>query len=481
MAHVVIIGGGFAGINAAKKLGRSRRVSVTILDQRNHHLFQPLLYQVAMAGLDPSDIAVPIRGLMRRYRRVRTLLGRADTIDLKTREVRFDGGTIPYDYLIVACGASHSYFGNDQWETHAPGLKSVGQATEIRRRVLVAFEQAERTNDPEEQAYWLTFVIVGGGPTGVELAGAIAELARFALTEDFRTINAADARVVLVQSGERILKQFDADQARYATESLRHLGVEVLTGNRVTNIGSAGIEMGEERIGAGTVLWAAGVQANRIGLQLDSPLDRAGRVIVRPDLSIPANDNVFVVGDLAHTPDQDGNPLPGLAPVATQSGRYVADVILDEVRAEHSPDTKQRKPFHYVDKGQMATIGRSSAILQAGKWKKNGLIAWLAWLLVHIYFLSGFRNRFFVFLKWCWAYVTFSKGARLIVQKEWRQQESDSMSPLVGSLEETERVDEAQAAQRFESLTRADAKTAEALEVGKAAVSEDQDSSRKAD
>ncbi|QEG42100.1 NAD(P)/FAD-dependent oxidoreductase [Roseimaritima ulvae] len=456
MAHAVIIGGGFAGINAAKRLGRSGKVSVTILDQRNHHLFQPLLYQVAMAGLDPSDIAVPIRALMRPYRRVRTLLGRAETLDLENREVRFDGGVVPYDYLIVACGASHSYFGNDQWESHAPGLKSVGQATEIRRRVLVAFEQAERASDPEEQARWMTFVIVGGGPTGVELAGAIAEMARYALSKDFRTINSADARVLLVQSGERILKQFDADQAEYATKSLRSLGVEVVLESRVTNIGAAGIEIGETRVPAGTVLWAAGVQANRIGLQLKSPLDRAGRVIVRPDLTIPDHDNVFVVGDLAHTPGPNGNPLPGLAPVAIQAGRYVADLIVDEVRAENPPDPAHRKPFEYNDKGQMATIGRKRAIMQYHKHKKNGFLAWVAWLLVHIYFLSGFRNRFFVFLKWCWAYLTFSKGARLIIQKEWRQHESELLSPVVGSLDETYRHDGDTPSPRFESLTRAD-------------------------
>ncbi|WP_153557630.1 NAD(P)/FAD-dependent oxidoreductase [Roseimaritima sediminicola] len=455
MAHAVIIGGGFAGINAAKRLGKSGKVSVTILDQRNHHLFQPLLYQVAMAGLDPSDIAVPIRALLRPYRRVRTLLGRAESFDLDRREVHFDGGVIPYDYLIVACGASHSYFGNDQWEAYAPGLKSVGQATEIRRRVLVAFEQAERASDPEEQARWMTFVIVGGGPTGVELAGAIAEMATFALSKDFRTINSADARVLLVQSGDRILKQFDADQAEYATQALRSLGVEVVLGSRVTNIGASGIEIGEQRIAAGTVLWAAGVQANRIGLQLDTPLDRAGRVKVQPDLTIPAHSNVFVVGDLAHTPGPDGNPLPGLAPVATQAGCYVADVIIDEVRAESAPDPARRKPFEYRDKGQMATIGRKRAIMQAGKRKKNGFLAWIVWLVVHIYFLSGFRNRFFVFLKWCWAYLTFSKGARLIVQKEWRQAESEMLSPVVGSLDETYRQDTRSPGPRFESLTRA--------------------------
>ncbi|QDS92033.1 NADH dehydrogenase-like protein [Roseimaritima multifibrata] len=442
MAHVVVIGGGFAGINAARKLGKSGKVAVTIIDQRNHHLFQPLLYQVAMAGLDPSDIAVPIRALMRPYRRVRTLLGRASSIDLENRIVGYDGGTLPFDYLIIACGASHSYFGKDEWERFAPGLKNLGQATEIRRRVLVAFEQAERTNDLAEQDHWMTFVIVGGGPTGVELAGSIAELARHALAKDFRTIDSTHARVILVQSGDSILKQFSQDQADYATKALEDLGVEVVLGNRVTDINAGGVVIGDQTINAGTVLWAAGVQANPIGALLGVPLDKAGRVIVGKDLSIPEHSNVFVAGDLAHVEGEKGKPLPGLAPVAMQAGRYVADLILTEVgereanvKANQPAAVQNRKPFHYRDKGQMATIGRRRAIMQSGSIKKNGLIAWFAWLTIHIYFLNGFRNRLFVFLKWCWAYATFSKGARLIVQKEWRQRESDKLSPFADGIE----------------------------------------------
>lgn len=435
MPHVVIIGGGFAGINAAKTLGQSRAVDVTIIDQRNHHLFQPLLYQVAMAGLDPSDIASPIRHLLSPYPRVRTLLARAQSIDVEQRRVLSDAGPIEFDYLLVACGATHSYFGNPQWEQFAPGLKNLEQATEIRRRVLVAFEKAERSSDPAEQAHWMTFVIVGGGPTGVELAGAIAEMARFALARDFRAIDVTQAHVILVDASERILNQFDAKQAAWAQSALEKLGVEVVLNKQVTAIDLRGIHMGDRRIDAGTVLWAAGVQANRIGQSLGVPLDRAGRVVVGADLSIPNYPNVFVAGDLANVTGPDGRPLPGLAPVAMQQGSYVARTILSEVHLDGQP-LPVRKPFRYWDKGQLATIGRSRAILQSRRVQLNGFVAWLAWLLIHIYYLSSFRNRVFVFLQWTWSYLTFSRGARLIVGKEWRQGRAEFISPLEDGLVE---------------------------------------------
>ncbi|WP_164103981.1 NAD(P)/FAD-dependent oxidoreductase [Candidatus Laterigemmans baculatus] len=441
LPHVVIIGGGFAGINAAKVLGQSQAVDVTIVDQRNHHLFQPLLYQVAMAGLDPSDIASPIRSMLRPYPRVRTLLARAQSIDVPNRRVLSDAGPLEFDYLLVACGATHSYFGNPQWEQYAPGLKNLEQATEIRRRVLVAFEKAERSKDPAEQAHWMTFVIVGGGPTGVELAGAIAEMASFALARDFRAIDATQARVILVDAVDRILNQFDANQASWAHKALNQLGVEVVLGKPVTAIDARGINMQDQRIDAGTVLWAAGVQANRIGQSLGVPLDRAGRVVVGEDLSIPDHPNVFVAGDLASVAGPGGRPLPGLAPVAMQEGRYVGKTILAEIRHRQATsaagtEPPTRKPFQYWDKGQMATIGRRRAILQSRQAKLNGFIAWLAWLLIHIYYLSSFRNRVFVFLQWTWSYLTFSKGARLIIGKEWRQGRAELISPLDDGLAE---------------------------------------------
>lgn len=418
--RVLIVGAGFAGIAAARKLGRCKQAEVTVLDRRNHHVFQPLLYQVAMAGLDPSEIARPIRSMLYRYGNVRTLLGMATKIDTQRRIVTSEAGELPYDYLVMACGAHHSYFGNEQWEDFAPGLKNIPQATEIRRRVLRAFEMAERTQDKAEQEHYLNFVIVGGGPTGVELAGAIAEMARHTLRRDFRTINAADARVILVQGGDRILKQFPEDLSSYGKRALGELGVEVRLGDRVTHINAEGVQIGEDFLKAKTVIWAAGVQASPLGATLGTETTRSGQVVVGPDLSIAGHQEVFVLGDQAAATDRDGKPLPGLAPVAMQQGKYVGKLIAREIKTNQEPASSQRQPFKYYDKGQMATIGRRRAVAQSGKIKLTGVIAWLAWLFIHILYLSGFRNRFFVFLTWAWSYLTFARGARLIVPRRWR-------------------------------------------------------------
>ena len=419
--RVVIVGGGFAGIQAAKRLGKCDCVDVIIIDKRNHHVFQPLLYQVAMAGLDPSDIASPIRSMLSPYKNVRTLLGKVTDVDLDRSLVVSDVGELPFDYLVVACGAMHSYFGNDDWEQYAPGLKSLPQATEIRRRVLMAFEQAERTDDAIAQKEWMTFVIVGGGPTGVELAGAIAEMARNTLKRDFRTIDASHARVIVVQGGDRILKQFPDNLSAYGKQALESIGVEVRLGDRVTNVTDQGVQIGDRFQKTRTVIWAAGVQASPLGKSLGAPTDRSGRVIVHADLSIPDHPNVFVAGDLASAKDENGDPLPGLAPVAIQQGRYLADLIRREAQcAAISRPASDRSPFTYHNKGQMATIGRRRAVAQSGRLKLTGLFAWLAWLFIHIVYLNGFRNRFFVFLSWAWSYMTFSRGARLIVPKTWK-------------------------------------------------------------
>jgi NADH dehydrogenase len=421
-SRVVIIGGGFAGINVAKKLGGNPYCQVTIIDRRNHHLFQPLLYQVAMAGLDPSDIASPIRSMLNCYDNINTLLETVTGVDVANQTVTTDAGEINYDYLVLACGATHSYFGNDQWEEFAPGLKTIPQATEIRRRVLMAFETAEKTNDLQEQNRCLKFVLVGGGPTGVELAGAIAEMARTTLKRDFKTINPGDAKVIVVQSGDRILKQFPEKLSTYGKEALESLGVEVRLESRVTNITADGVQVGDEFIEARTVIWAAGVKASPIGKMLGVETDRAGRVIVGPDLSIPEHPNVYVIGDMASAVGEDGQPLPGLAPVAIQQGRYVGELI---VAYTSDGMFEEQKPFRYNDKGQMATIGRRRAVMQSGRWKLTGTLAWFGWLFIHIVYLNGFRNRFFVFLSWVWSYMTFARGARLIVPKQWKTAETD--------------------------------------------------------
>ncbi len=414
--NVVIVGAGFAGLNAAKVLSNRPGISVTVLDRLNHHVFQPLLYQVAMAALSPADIAAPIRSILRNSRNLRVLQATVRSVDLAAHKVVNDTGEFGYDYLLLACGASHTYFGHEEWECHAPGLKSLPQATEIRTRVLSAFEAAERETDRARQQWLLTFVVVGGGPTGVELAGAIGEMARYTLARDFRQIDPRRTHVVLLEAGPRILPAFAESSAVRATHDLESLGVEVRVSSAVSSVSSEGVEMGAESIRAATVLWAAGVRASAIGVALGAESDSAGRVIVAPDLSLPGHKEVFVVGDLAHSVDQrSGRMLPGVATVAMQQGVHVGKTILAEQAG------RARMPFRFIDLGQMATIGRGRAVCEIGRMRFTGRFAWWFWLLVHIYRLTGFRNRLSVMVQWGWSFITFDRGARLIVPREWRE------------------------------------------------------------
>jgi NADH dehydrogenase len=414
MARVFIVGGGFGGLSAAKALGRARDIQVTLLDRRNHHLFQPLLYQVATAGLSPAEIAQPIRGILSEFGNIEVLEGEVTDVVLDKKEVVTDFGTFLYDYLILACGSLHSYFGHDQWEEHAPGLKTIEQATEIRRRILQSFEEAERTNDLQKRRYLLTFVVVGGGPTGVELAGAIGEMSRFTLSRDFKRIDSKLARVILVESGDRVLSAFPKKLSARATRDLEGLGVQVWTHSTVTGVDEQGVQIGNERVEAATVLWAAGVRAVGLSHALDVPLDRNGRVIVGPDLALEGHPEVFVIGDQSCFQHQTGQPLPGLAQVAMQQGRFASRTI------RHELEGRPRSQFRYVDKGQLATIGRSRAVADIWKLHFGGFPAWMIWLFVHIYYLTGFKNRLFVIFQWALSYLTYSRGARLIVGHDWR-------------------------------------------------------------
>lgn len=417
---VVIVGAGFAGLNAAKVLGRhGKGLDVTLVDRRNYHLFQPLLYQVAMAGLSPAEIAYPVRSLLAECQNVRVILGDVKEVHLAEKCVCGDFGSLQYDYLLLATGSAHSYFGHEEWEEYAPGLKTLEQATEIRRRVLTAFELAERETNAEEQKAHLTFAIIGGGPTGVELAGAIGEISRYTLERDFRHIDPRRTRIVLIEAGPRVLPTFHPDCSARALRDLEKLGVSVWTGTRVTRVDAEGVAMGEEFLRSRTVLWAAGVQPSPINKELGGDLDRAGRVRVNDDLTLPGHPEVYVVGDQAWV-QQEGKPLPGLAPVAMQEGRHAARNI---VRAAAGQPTE---PFRYHDKGTMATIGRSRAVVEIGKLHFYGFPAWLTWLFVHIYYLIGFRNRVFVLVQWIWSYLTFSRGARLIVYKNWKMEPVES-------------------------------------------------------
>ena len=412
MKKVIIVGGGFAGINAAKALGDKKDIEVVLIDRRNHHLFQPLLYQVAMAGLSPAEIAYPIRSILTRFKNIQVLLGEVRSVDTKAHKIEIDFGSMNYDYLILACGAKHSYFGHPEWEDFAPGLKNLEQATEIRRRVLTAFEMAERESDQEKRGQLLTFVIVGGGPTGVELAGALGEISRFTLGKDFDQIDPKTTRIILIEGGPRILPSFDPKLSRQAHEDLEKLGVTIWTQRLVTKINSEGVNIGAEFIKASTVLWAAGVQPSGLNKTLNVELDSMGRVMIEKDLSLRNFPEVFVLGDQAHFSSEQG-PLPGLAPVAVQQGQHAANNILRDLRGD------VRKSFDYFDKGQMATIGRKKAVAQFRKLRFSGSIAWIAWLLIHIYYLIGFKNRLFVLMDWFWSYATYQKGARLIVNKDW--------------------------------------------------------------
>ena len=406
--QVVVVGGGFGGLEAAKTLGGAP-ARVTLIDRRNHHLFQPLLYQVATAVLSPADIAQPIRAVLRDRANVEVVLGDVTSVDAASKQVELaDGSRLPYDYLILAAGASHAYFGHDEWEPYAPGLKSLEEATDIRRRLLVSFEEAEREKDPERRKALMTFVVVGGGPTGVEMAGAIAEIARYSLAKDFRHIDTRDARVILVEAVDRLLLAFPAQLSRYALWDLQRLGVDVRFNSPVTHIGPGVVTAGGAEIKAATIIWAAGVKSSPIGATLGVETDRAGRVVVQPDLSIPGHPEVFVIGDMSSLAGPNGRPYPGVAQVAKQQGGWAAKNIRRIMAG------KETEPFQYIDLGNMATIGRNAAVADIRGVNLTGFVAWLVWALVHVFNLIGFRNRIVVALQWLWGYMTFQRGARLI-------------------------------------------------------------------
>jgi NADH dehydrogenase FAD-containing subunit len=408
--RVVIVGAGFGGLSAAKAL-RHAPVDVTVVDRRNYHLFQPLLYQVATAGLSPADIASPIRGILRGQANAEVLMGRVDGVDRARREVVLEGSgrRLAYDFLVIAAGARHAYFGRDDWEAVAPGLKKIDDATAIRHRILIAFEKAETEADAAERARLLTFVIVGGGPTGVEMAGAIAELAKKTLVRDFRTIDPAAARVVLVEAGARVLPQFPESLSAKARRALERLGVEVLTGAPVEQCDDAGVVRAGARIDSRTIVWAAGVQAAPAARWLQADKDRAGRVKVAADLSVPGSPDIFVIGDAAAVTQADGTPVPGIAPAAKQMGAYVARLIAGRLASRPVAE-----PFRYRHLGNFATIGRHAAVADFGRLRLSGYPAWLLWGAAHVYFLIGFRNRIAVMLDWLWAYLTDQRGVRLI-------------------------------------------------------------------
>lgn len=425
--HVVIIGGGFGGLYAAFAFRKSP-VRVTIVDRTNHHVFQPLLYQVATAGLSPADIAAPIRHIVSRQRNTAVLLGEVTGVDVAQRIVFVEDKPLSYDCLIVATGAKYSYFGHNEWEEYAPALKTLRDATDIRQRILSAFEAAETEADPVRRQALLTFVLIGAGPTGVEMAGAIAELAKRALATDFRHLNPSDTRILLLEAGPRILNAFPEHLSAKAQKALEDMGVEVQTGNPVQEVKEDGVTVNFQRIASHTILWCAGVvSAAPLGQWLGAPTDRAGRVMIEPDCSIPGHPEVFVIGDAAHT-IQNGKQLPGVAQVAMQQGSYVATLITRRAKGI----TETLPPFHYRNKGDMATVGRKFAIADFGKFGMSGLLAWMLWLGVHIMFLIGFRNRLSVLLQWAWAYFTFERGARLIIPR--------GESVAVGSLEAEKRL-----------------------------------------
>lgn len=407
MPRVVIVGGGFGGLQAARAL-RNAPVHVTVIDRQNHHLFQPLLYWVATAGLSPADISSPIRHVLRKQKNTEVLMAKVTGVDVEGQRVLMGERSVPYNYLILATGARENYFGHPEWKRFAPGLKTIMDATSIRRQILLAFEAAEMESDPEKIKELLTFVLVGAGPTGVEMAGAIAELAHKALTSDFRHINTKSARSILLEAAPRILSAFPESLARRAQKKLTRIGVEVRTGTPVSEIDGHGVVAGGERINAHTIIWTAGVMASPAGKWLGAEEDRAGRVKVASDLSVPGHRNIFVIGDTASVM-QDDKPLPGVAPVAMQEGRYVAALIAQRVAGK-----ELHKPFHYFNKGNLATVGRAYAIVDIARIRLTGFIAWLIWLVVHIYYLIDFRNRVVALFQWAWTYFTYARGARLI-------------------------------------------------------------------
>ena len=413
--RVVIVGAGFGGLTAARRIARLP-VQVTVIDRKNHHTFQPLLYQVATAGLSPGEIAAPIRWILRSHSNVEVLLEEVVDFNLEQKKVITKEQVLGYDFLIIASGATHAYFGHDEWEPLAPGLKTIEDALEIRRRVLLAFELAERQNKSlnknetagGQNALPLQFAVIGGGPTGVELAGTLAEIAHHAMNHEFRNIDPRQTRILLIEGGPRVLAAYSEELSRKAEDQLRRLGVEVRTSHMVTRIEPGAVWVGDEKIAAPVILWAAGVAASPLGRKLGVPIDRAGRALVQPDLSIPGHPKVFVIGDLAALNDENGKMLPGVAPVAIQQGDWVADTIARDL--ENQP----RRNFRYHDKGSLATIGRAAAVAQFGKFELSGYLAWLAWLFIHILFLIGFRNRLIVMIQWAWSYLTYERGARLI-------------------------------------------------------------------
>jgi NADH dehydrogenase len=431
--QVVIIGAGFGGLNAALSLAHYP-VRITLIDRRNHHNFQPLLYQVATGGLSPGEIATPIRWIVRKHRNIEVLLGEVNELDLQRRILKFGDREISYDYLVVAAGASHAYFGHDDWEPFAPGLKTIEDALEIRRRVLLAFELAERYAASTGENVQLNFVIVGGGPTGVELAGALAEIAHRVLPEEFNSIDTRRERIILLEGGPRILPAYSEDLSRSAEQQLRVLGVEVQTSTMVTGIEPAAVHMGATRLPAAVILWAAGVAASPLGKKLGAPIDRAGRVLVDPDLSIPGHLEVFVIGDLAALKDKNGQLVPGVAAAAIQQGKATARSIANDLQG------KPRRDFHYVNKGSLATIGRAAAIAEFGKIHISGFIAWLSWLFVHIFFLIGFRNRIMVMIQWAWSYFTFERGAQLITGNQTLPSWSELMNRQVAGREKSDKL-----------------------------------------
>jgi NADH:ubiquinone reductase (H+-translocating) len=428
--QIVIIGAGFGGLKAALKLAHYP-VRITLLDRTNHHTFQPLLYQVATAGLSPGEIAAPIRWIVRGHRNIEVLLGEAQDFDLDRHVVKLGDQELPYDYLIVAAGASHAYFGHDEWEPLAPGLKTIEDALEIRRRVLLAFELAERQAASGGPQVQLNFVIVGGGPTGVELAGTLSEIARRALADEFNSIDPKRTQIILLEGGPRILPAYPEDLSRSAENQLRRLGVEVHTSTMVTGVEPAAVRMGATSLPAVVILWAAGVAASPLARKLSAPLDRAGRVLVNPDLSIPGHPEIFVIGDLAAIKDENGQMVPGVAPAAIQQGKATARNIAHDLQG------KPRQKFHYLNKGNLATIGRAAAIAQFGKIHVSGFIAWLSWLFVHIFFLIGFRNRIIVLIQWAWSYFTYERGARLITGDQTLPSWSELVHLEDGSAKET--------------------------------------------
>jgi NADH dehydrogenase len=413
--HIVIVGAGFGGLSAAHGLAGAD-ADVTVIDRRNYHLFQPLLYQVATAGLSPAQIAQPIRSILRQAANERVILGRVNGVDRQRRLVQLDDREVAYDVLVLATGSRHAYFGHDEWESVAPGLKKIDDATGIRRRILLAFEQAEQTDDPVARRRFLTFVVIGAGPTGVEMAGAIAELAHVALRHDFRTINPRDARIVLVEAGPRVLAAFPPTLSESALRSLERLHVEVRLGKPVTECDDRGVTIGDDRLQAATIIWAAGVASSSASKWLGVEKDRVGRVVVGPDLAVPGHPEIFVIGDTAHAPGPDGQPLPGLAPVAKQQGAYAARLIVARLRS------KTLKPFRYRDFGMMATIGRFKAVADLRGFRLTGIPAWFLWLFVHLMYIVQFANRVMVFFQWAWSYSTWNRSARLITRDDIGQQ-----------------------------------------------------------